>query len=88
MAVTNWFCQNCMIWNHEECHCVCTGQNIDQNSLTFADLSEEVEILGVNTKNKFSFNSSTKISVEELVRYSMTSLEWPHILITIIKESR
>ena len=34
--------------------------NIDQHSFTFAYLSKEVEILGVNTEKKFSFNSSTK----------------------------
>ena len=50
---------------------------------------KQVETLGVSTNNKFSFNSRTKISVEKLVRYSVTSLEWLHILITIIKkESR
>ena len=67
---------------------MCIGQNIDQHSFTFADLSKEVEILRVNTNNKFSFNSRTKISVEKLARYSVTSLEWLHTLITIKKESR
>ena len=47
-----------------------------------------MEILGVNSENKFSLNSSAKISVEKLVRYSVNSLEWPHIFITIIKDSR
>ena len=72
MTVTDWFCQNCMTRNYEKCHCVCIGQNIGQHSFTFPDLNKEVEILGVNTENKFSF---TKISVEKLVRYSVTSLE-------------
>ena len=67
--------------------CIYIGQNINQHSFTFADLSKEVEILSVNTWNKFSFNSSTKIYVEKLVRYSVTSLEWPHILTRIRKES-
>ena len=62
-----------------------TSTNI---AFTFADLSKEVEILDVNTENKFSFNSSTKIPVEKLVSCSVTSLEWLHILITIIKKSR
>ena len=88
MTVIDWFCQNCMIWNHEKCHYKCIGQNIDQYSFTFADLSKEVKIFGVSTENKFTFNSCTKISVEKLVRYSVTSLEWLHTLITIIKESR
>ena len=88
MTVTAWFCQNRMTRSHEKCHCICIGQNIDQHSFTFADLSKEVEILGVNTNNKFSFNSRTKISVEKLARYSVTSLEWLHTLITIKQESR
>ena len=41
---------------------MCIGQDIDEYSFTFADLSKEVEILGVNTDNKFSFNSRTKKS--------------------------
>ena len=60
---------------------LCIGQN------KFENLSKEVEILGVNTDSKFSFKGRTKISVQKLVRYSMTSLEWLHTLITIIKES-
>ena len=84
MTVTDCFCQNCMTWNHEKYQCVCIGQNIDQNSVTFADLSKELEILGVNTENKFNFNSSIKIVVEKLVSYSVTSLGWPLVLITII----
>ena len=51
-------------------------------------LSKDAEILGANTDNKFSFKSRTKISVEKLVRYSVTSLERLRTLITIIKESR
>ena len=51
-------------------------------------LSKEAETLGGNTDNKFGFKSRTKISVEKLVRYSVTSLERLHILITIIKGSR
>ena len=74
MTVTDWFRQNCMTWNHEKCHCICIGQNIDQHGFKFADLSKEVEILGVNTNNKYSFNSRTKIFLEKLVRYSVPSL--------------
>ena len=55
--------------------------------LTSVDLSREVEILGANTNNKFSLNSRTKTSLEKLIRYSLTSLEWVHTLITIIKNS-
>ena len=50
MRVTDCFCQNCMTWNPEKHHCVCIGQNIDHHSFTFADLSKEVEMLGVKTK--------------------------------------
>ena len=60
---------------------LCIGQN------KFANLSKEVETLGVNTDSKFSFKDRTKISVQKLVRCSMTSLEWLHTLIMIIKES-
>ena len=38
-------------------------------------LSKEVEILAANTDNKFSYNSRTRPSVDNLVRYSLTSLE-------------
>ena len=41
---------------------MCIGQDIDEYSLSFADLSKEVEILGVNTGNKFGFNGRTKKS--------------------------
>ena len=47
-----------------------------------------MEILVANTDNKFSFNRRSKIPVEKLVRYSVTSLEWLHTLITIKKEPR
>lgn len=57
------------------CHCSCTGQIIDQDSFAFADLRKEVEILGANTDNKFSFNSCTKKSVEKLFKCSVNTLE-------------
>ena len=47
-----------------------------------------MEILVANTDNKFSFNRRSKIPVEKLVRYSVTSLEWLHTLIKIKKEPR
>ena len=46
-----------------------------------------MEILGVTTDNKFSFDSSIKIAVEKLVTYSVTYLGWLHTLMTIIKKS-
>ena len=57
------------------------------NGFKFADISKEEKILRENTENKFNFNSRTKTSVEKLVRYSVTFLEWVNTLITIIKES-
>ena len=56
-------------------HCSCTGQIIDQDSFAFAYLRNEVEILGANTDNKFSFNSCTKIFVEKLFKCSVNTLE-------------
>ena len=58
------------------------------NGFKFADISKEEKILRENTDNKFNFNSRTKTSVEKLVRYTVTFLEWVNTLITIIKESR
>ena len=48
--------------------------------MTSVYLSKEVELLGL--LGKFSFISRTKTSVENLVRYSLTSVEWVHTLIT------
>lgn len=33
------------------CQCLCTRQNIQQDSFTFTDLENEVEMLAVNTDN-------------------------------------
>ena len=33
------------------CQCLCTSQNIQQDSFTFADLQNEVEMLVVHTDN-------------------------------------
>ena len=70
------------------CHCSCTGQIIDQDSFAFANLRKEMEILGANTDNKFSFNSFTKISVENLAKCLVTSLEELQTLKTNKKEFR
>ena len=53
----------------------------------YPNLLKEVEILNVNSVNKFSFNGRIKASIEQLVKYSESSLEWLRTLITIMKES-
>ena len=53
----------------------------------YPNLRKEVEILNVNSVNKFSFNGRIKASIEQLVKYSESSLEWLRTLITIMKES-
>ena len=41
----------------------------------YPNLLKEVEILNVNSVNKFSFNGRIKASIEQLVKYSESSLE-------------
>ena len=70
MTVTDWFCQNYITRNHEKYCCY-----VLTKTLASVYLRKEVEILGTNTDNKFSYNSCTKTSVDNLVRYSLVSLE-------------
>ena len=69
---------------------LCTGQNIDQHSFKFANLSKEVQILGVNTDNKFSFESRTKISCQILCDFAgmAAQLDNDHKRISVTVGSR
>ena len=66
MTVTDWFCQNYITRNHEKYCCICIDQNIGECIF---------KQRGANTDYKFSYNSRTRPSVDNLVRYSLTSLE-------------